>query len=74
MVVATTALGGYLGAMLDNNNPLKQFDWAQNPELIFGLGAVAYGLTTSRKGAVEKSITGIGSGLLAVYAYKFGKE
>jgi len=71
MNVLSTSIGGYGAGWLNENNPLSEYEFASNPELVFGLAAVAYGLTTSRSGQAEKAITNIGSGMLAVYAYKF---
>lgn len=73
MNVLTTSIGGYGAGWLNANNPLADYEFAANPELVFGIAAVAYGLTTSRSGQAEKAITNIGSGMLAVYAYKFSR-
>jgi hypothetical protein len=73
MNVLTTSVGGYGAGWLNENNPLSAYDWAKNPELVFGIAAVAYGLSTSRSGQAEKAITNLGSGMLAVYAYKFSR-
>ena len=36
LVISSTVAGGYLTGVVEANNPLKQFSWGQNPELIIG--------------------------------------
>jgi len=74
IVIASTVTGGFLVGILEKNNPLKDFEWAQNPELIFGTAGVLYGLMSRRAGNAEKVITAASTGMLTVYAYKQSLE
>lgn len=69
-VIFSTVAGGFLAGVVEKNNPLSQFTWAQNPELVFGAAGVLYGLTSRRAGQTEKLITAASTGMLTVYAYK----
>jgi hypothetical protein len=71
MNVMGNVAGGYLSGYVDDNNPLSSYEWGKSPNLVIGGAAVLYGLTTSRSGQAEKIITSVGSGMLAVWAYKF---
>jgi hypothetical protein len=70
LIIGSTITGGFLAGVVEKNNPLSQFTWAQNPELVFGIAGVLYGLTSRRAGQTEKVVTAASTGMLTVYAYK----
>lgn len=74
IAAATTMAGGYSVPYFERNNPFQAYEWGSKPEMLIGGALVGYAIFSKKSGMLEKRAADLGSGMLAVTAYKYSRE